>query len=479
MPQRPASQNSSIFLWHPELHRRVAAEQLIFVLAAFEPFYRRDRMVEEIKGALRTLSIGSYAMWELIGDHDLMIQAWLPHHARFGELKEEISSRVTGGVSIDMLTMAVDKVIHHWMWDLDNDINGAAKDIQSSDYVYLNSAAPAIPQRRVQKYVRLGYVHQTPRSDDVKFFLRISNPGPRHATSDELEGKLTEIAKKVLTNGRVRHGVLMKVSGDGGSYLLTGRVRPEHYPAITEVVGGGFRSAGLLESVRRRTVTHLSALPVPVDRREQLLPTPKDDPTQKPTADDIRACMLRDESDDLEFKASAFTDVAHLLGFHEHARPRDEQLRDVAKAVTGMLNADGGMIVIGVAEAGKLDEEQLANKYGESERHSERIAIGVNREFPAAGWDGYQLQLATKLRQMIGKDVDSWIKYHGVLVGSKTVGVIRVNRPSDWFYLRVKDKTGQVIETFYGRAGGETLPLTGRAADAFKAAHPRTTSGAR
>jgi hypothetical protein len=54
-----------------------------------------------------------------------------------------------------------------------------------------------------------------------------------------------------------------------------------------------------------------------------------------------------------------------------------------------------------------------------------------------------------------------------------------VSRPSHWFYLKSKDKSGKIIPTFYGRVGGETIPREGREADAFKEAHPRTTSGDR
>jgi hypothetical protein len=478
MVRKAATDATQTHLWHPELHYRVGAEQLVFVLAGFDPIYRRDRVVAEIKSALRKMSINSYALWELIGDHDLMIQAWLPHRTRANNLVEAVAASAT--VNVDMLTMAVDKLMYHWMWQRDIDLGKAAKDIQSSDYVNLNNAAQSVPAARVLRYTRCGYIHPTPGTDDLKFFLRITNSNK--AIGMDVQGQLAALAKSVLSNGQVRSGVLMKVSGDGGAYLLTGRVRPENYPAITQVVGENFRTSGVLEVLRSRTVTHMSALSRPIDRREQLLPTPDDDPTQKPTAEDVRACMLLAESDDLEFKTSAFTDVEHLLGRRSTARPRDEQAKDIAKAVIGMLNADGGTVIVGIAEADKFPEEELGSRYGPVERHGERIAVGVNKEFPdRSGWDAYQRVLASKLRQLIDREVDNWVKFHGVVVGTKTVCVLRLKRSSSWFYLHEKDKarSGQSVYTFYGRQGGETRPLHGREADAFKEAHPRTTRGAK
>ncbi len=56
----------------------------------------------------------------------------------------------------------------------------------------------------------------------------------------------------------------MKIHG-GGEYLLTGRVRPHEYSAITEIVDTSFGELGLLRLLRSRTVTHISALPAPAD----------------------------------------------------------------------------------------------------------------------------------------------------------------------------------------------------------------------
>ncbi len=100
----------------------------------------------------------------------------------------------------------------------------------------------------------------------------------------------------------------------------------------------------------------------------------------------------------------------------------------MAKAIVGMLNADGGTVLVGVAEVDKYTDEQLSPIYGPTERHGDHIAVGVNNEFSgSSGWDAYQLRLARRLRQLIEDDVDSWIKYHDVPVGSKTVCVIRVS----------------------------------------------------
>ena len=152
----------------------------------------------------------------------------------------------------------------------------------------------------------------------------------------------------------------------------------------------------------------------------------------------------------MEFKASAFTDLENLIGRRPAGRPKDDEARDVAKAIVGMLNADGGTVLVGVAEVDKYTDEQLlAHLRSDGATRRPHRGRGEQRVLRLVGLGRLtSCRLARRLRQLIEDDVDSWIKYHDVPVGSKTVCVIRVSRPSHWFYLKSKDKYGKIRPRF-------------------------------
>lgn len=458
------------YLWHHDIHTRIGNEQLIFVLAGFDPVYKRQRVLEETKRVLSDLNIGSYSLWELIGEHDLMIQAWLPKGVRPDEFVSRLGDSATVGVGIDTLTMAVDSLVSHWMW---NDVNleHVESEINPGDYSHLNEAW--VPATRIARYRDAGFIHPVLRAKAPELFIRITNP--HRTTNSAIESQILETARELVAGDTITNGVIMKVSG-GASYLLTGRLPLKNFEAIAEVIQAKFAKSGLLEMLRCRTVTNMSALYAPLETVEQLLPIATGDATQKPSNRDLEQWLKESESDDLEFKSSSFTDIDYAIGRRDKSRTRTDQVREIAKAVVGMLNASGGTAIIGVAELDKYSIEDLLRVCPDGQAVGHRFVIGVDSEFPSSGgWDAYQRNLASSLRRIIEGEIDGWVKYHEVQFRSRTLCVIRIRRPSAWYYVKETNKSGVSSTEFYGRTGGETRPLRGQRMDQFKEANPRTT----
>lgn len=442
----------------------------------FDPYYNRQRTKGDVKRALRQLELQSYTIWELIGEHDFMLEAWLPTNVDVPTLQKNIRDQLPH-INSDMLTMTVDQVIQHWMWDPEIDLGQAEAVSDSRHYSQLNGPGRTISRSVLAKYEQSNLIRKASRTNTIKFFLRITNP-PK-PTNEETHEQVVQRARAALGHSAIKSPVLMRVRGDGGSYLLTGRVKPADLEQITLALGESLGQDGFLEQLRCRTTTHLSALRCPIDRREQLLPEIADAPDVGPTADTLRSWLLQAEGDILEFKASAFTDVDDALGLRPagQRRSKDVQCVEVAKAVCGMLNASGGHVVVGVAELDRYVLDALERVFGEPVVVGARALIGVEYEYPdKTGWDAYQRQVAGKLRKTLSSGVDAWLKYHPVEVEGRTVCVIEVRRPTRWYYLR-ETKGGP--EIFYGRTGGSTMPLSGRNVDDFQDAHPRTTRGPR
>lgn len=463
----PDGRHRPIYLWHPEIHSSIRNEKLIYTLALFEPVYKRDLVVAEIKRALIDMGINSYSLWELIGDHDIMIQAWVPAALSLETFQSKIDEFTSGDAEIT--PMVVDSFIDHWMWR-DIDLSRAEAEIASEDYCDLNK--DAVPTARLRKYLDSGYIHAVPNSNRLKFFVRITNPN--RPIKRSLETQILDNAKKLFDKHYFSNGVVMKVSGFA-SYLITGRLLSSHFPAIGTEFQPTFADSGVLEALRCRTITHLSALHGPIARVEQLLPLAAPDVTQEPGAHDLKSWLMEGESDTLEFKASAFTDIDHKVGRRNLPRGRPDQVHEIAKAVVGLLNADGGAVIIGVAELDKYKADQLLRPYPEAVAVMEYMIIGVDAEFPRGGWDQYQRSLARDLRKAIDGEIDGWVKYQHLKYEGRTVCIIRVRRPPAFFYVNSRDKNGSVTPEFVGRIGGETRRMLGRQMDEFKEAHPRIT----
>jgi hypothetical protein len=283
------------YLWHHKIHSRIGNEQLLFVLAGFDPVYKRARVVEEIKRALADLGVRSYALWELLGDHDMMIQAWLPAGIHPGEFQSKLAEHVS--VEAETTPMVVESFIDHWMWH-DIDLDRVEATVISEDYSNLNEGY--VPRARLNSYRNAGYIHATPSYSRLKFFVRITSP--HKSTTRNIEAQIRENIKKVFddpdSNSKesvFSNGVVMKVNG-GASYLITGRLSNSHFTAIAQQFQTAFAESGVLESLRCRTITHLSALYTPLERMEQLLPLPMEDATQKPSTTtagrDRRVCVM-------------------------------------------------------------------------------------------------------------------------------------------------------------------------------------------
>ena len=376
----------------------------------------------------------------------------------------------------ETMPMVVESFIDHWMWR-NIDLEKLEASVVSEDYSNVNEGY--VPPQRLTSYRNAGYIHATPGYNKLKFFVRITSsnkPVSRH-----IDNQIRENIKRVFQNPEsgkdpiFSNGVVMKVNG-GASYLITGRLSNRHFTAIAQQFQRAFADSGVLESLRVRTVTHLSALYGPVERTEQLLPLPIENATQKPSDEDLQSWLKESESDDLEFKSSAFTDIDHKVGRKSKPRTQGEQLHEVAKAIVGLLNAAGGTVVVGVAELEHSPADTLRRVYPEATQIGEqRMVIGVDSEFVKGGWDSYQRKLATALRKAIDGEIDGWVKFHDLKVENNTVCVIRVRRPPAFYYVVKKDGNGVVSEEFYGRMGGETRALRGSRMDKFKEANPRTT----
>ncbi|HEU4904607.1 MAG TPA: hypothetical protein VFT19_00620 [Solirubrobacterales bacterium] len=85
------------------------------------------------------------------------------------------------------------------------------------------------------------------------------------------------------------------------------------------------------------------------------------------------------------------------------------------------------------------------------------------------GADRYQRRLLDFCRTAIEPDPSAFLRVELKRVEDRTVGVIHVGHPREWFYFRGKDKNLR----FYIRQGASVKELMGPDADRFKASTKR------
>jgi hypothetical protein len=103
--------------WHPAMHEDWGGEQLYFWRCEFPRGYTLDGTVARtvIDEVFRHHGVRSYVAYELFGDHDLSIRAWLPR-SRLVVVERDLKEKLyllQGGIE----RFWVSQVLRHWWWD--------------------------------------------------------------------------------------------------------------------------------------------------------------------------------------------------------------------------------------------------------------------------------------------------------------------------------------------------------------------------
>lgn len=456
----------SKYLWHYDLHRVVASERLYFLGLNFTHAYAREIAVAQLKTAFRALSIPSYVMWELIGDIDVLVKVWLPPRVSKAELETELNEAAMYPHLFTVDSFSVDHTLYHWLWDGNLPDH---RDVPDSHMVELNGPNP--PGSSVVKdYVGRGLIARSRPRKSLKFFLRITrgeHKGRALYQERELSNRIIEVvtSAKDITNASI-------FQGDGfARYLISGRVSPTKFELIATDLTAAINDLGLSLYRGTRTITHLSALSRPVDRREQLLSY--EQATAHPTAS-LEDLLHEDEHGALEFKASALTNVGRATKGADRLQ-KDKAMEDsIVKGIAGLLNASGGHLVIGVAETNEFTLAELQTVFPDAQEHGAYIVIGVEHEYPSKGWDGYERRLRKLLSDHLTPDPSAWMAIKRADHPAGPVAIIAVRRPDRWYYAASTTR-GSRPEQFYARIGNETLPLAGPSMDSYRERSPRTT----
>lgn len=463
--------NAPEYIWNNRIHQRWAGEDLVFWRLAFFPGYKRKKVLETIKGLMKSEKVCSYAVYEALGLFDIFIRTWLPGQS-FESFEKKLNEALHGEYLQLLESFRVTRILRHHVWD------GTSKEAvepppQLLEAPFSNTEISKINKGRIsaerqKELEENNIIAKLPAGDGIKFFTIITSPvySMVFGAREELETKLLEL----LDESGVEEPSLYGGSGFGG-FIVMGRSQPDNFFAIPELAGA-INDLGINDSLTARPYTHVCSekgVLVCVDQ----LPT-------KAVQDkvDLGELLSGPESEELEVKATLKLNLAPWLSSSAELESHDSVANNgVIKAVVGMLNARGGQVVVGAIERKDKFKKVLADQHpelAEYERVGDYIIFGVDQEeqFKANGWDGFQLQLQDLIGSRIDPSPAGLISIEEERLGDKTLCVISV-RPSGtrWFYRRLKESDPVM---FYVRQAGRTIAFAGSDADRYKEENPRS-----
>lgn len=254
-------------------------------------------------------------------------------------------------------------------------------------------------------------------------------PVPRLAKGDPLLHRIVEAAAALTCTGEEFAGLWAEVMGSEWSPRLGATDPAERARLRAELDGLVAHLYGLTED----EFTHvLSTFPVvPHETKDAALAAYRD--LAPKAADPVLAPLLfAGEGARVEFKSTLRWDLRE-----KRASPIVEAA--IVKTVAGFLNAEGGTLLIGVADDGS--------------------PVGIEHDYAVVhkqNRDGFELHLTTLLLNSLGKDASAHLTTAFHRFGDRDVCRVEVGRSHHLVFVQEgKD------EVFYLRTGNSTRKLTG------------------
>lgn len=463
--------------WHPDIHKLVGHESLHYWFLTFATSYEWDDLKNELLGLLESHDVQSFALYELMGDCDVLLRVWLPQGTS-GSFRASLQARLQRfALSLDAM-YTVERVLRHWPFGIEG-----AGEVRTLHGDAAHPAAEVI--ERANERLTRGLTLDEPELANLAYAGAI---GPEDGQRDQIKGvKIVTLVKPTGELGAMRRRSLgrqmaltldaqeqvvqrslYEVEGFGAAFLLTCMVPLERFFSFREELVDAL--APLLESAGIRTTSYAcgspdlllfqDCVPQPGSRRRA-----REAPFQR-----VAELLKLDESMTMEVKGSAFAPLEPWLFEEEELLESPSYFhRTVLKTIVAFLNSEGGSIVIGALERGRF---RRATKTPESEEFKEigaYICPGIlDPIYRRKGWDAYERKMSEAIESNISPSPSTLIRIRNEEIDGIIFCIVDVAPGHDieWHYL---DADGDGPK-FMVRDGARTVHLQGVAADHYKSA---------
>lgn len=461
--------------WHPKIHEQVGQEALHYWFLTFSTSYEWDDLRNELLGLLETHDVHSFALYELMGDCDVMLRVWLPLGTA-GVFRASLRARLQRFSLVLDLRYTVEKVIRHWPFGKDG--RGALNEVEPG----ARHPAPELIERVNGKLAK----NENLDDPELADLVSAGAIGPEDGSRDQIEGvKIVTLVKPMGDLGPIQKGGLARqmaltldeqekivqrslyeVDGFGAAFLLTCLVPLDDFfcfrQELVRVIAPFFEAAGI------RTTSYSCGSP------DLLL---FQDMISQPSTRRLRAQvpfrrvadLLRlDESITLEVKGSAFAPLEpHLVQGEELLESPSFFNRTILKTIVGFLNSEGGSIVIGALEPGRFQHRIMVDDAPEFREIGAYLCAGiVDPVYKRKGWDAFERKMSEAIEKNVSPAPDTLVRIRNEEVDGLIFCVVDVapGHHIRWHYL---DADGQGPQ-FMVRRGARTVHLQGVEADDYK-----------
>jgi hypothetical protein len=461
--------------WHPEIHEQAGHESLYYWFLTFSTSYEWDDLRNELLGLLETHDVHSFALYELMGDCDVMLRVWLPQGTA-GVFRASLRARLQRFSLVLDLRYTVEKVIRHWPFGEDGQgiLNEVEPGSQHPDPELIERVNDKLKQNELGdpelgELVGAGAIGPKDRSRDqiagVKIVTLVKPMGELGPI--QKGGLARQMALTLDEQEKIVQRSLYEVDGFGAAFLLTCLVPLDDFFCFRKELVGAM--APFFEAAGIRTTSYSCGSP-DLLMFQDVIPQPS--ARQRSAQVPFRrvADLLRlDESTTLEVKGSAFAPLEpHLLQGEELLESPTFFNRSILKTIVAFLNSEGGTIVIGALERGRFQHRQMVDDAPEFREIGAYLCAGIlDPQYRRKGWDAYERKMSEAIEMNISPAPDSLVRIRNEDIDGLVFCVVDVapGHSIGWHYLDADADGPQ----FMVRRGARTVHLQGVEADHYKA----------
>jgi hypothetical protein len=461
------------WIWHHKVHEAWGKERLYFVRLNFYPTYDFPNIQKGIQSVLYDKAILSYVMYELTGDWDMLLRLWLPTSMSSADFVDSLHKVLMEYRVNQHEVFHVSKVITHWVWDggrtgaMPTPSDSILRTPPSDDEIQrINDGLITDSDARV--FQDRNIIAPWKPGPGVKFLILV--PEVR-AVSVDAPKALARRVRQILQSAPGVSEISVYIGEGFARLLVMARVEPDKFDTAISKIIGDINNCGVHDFFGIRTYTYVTlncaehAL-----HFEDRLPVAAE--LFGPEEPVMETLLSESESAKLEVKGSAFVDLNRYFLGDGVLEPSDKITNEgVVRAIVGMLNAEGGKIVVGALEASKFAKcaGTLRERLKTLEVFNDYIVCGIEYDYLGKNWDAFLLRLLDIIEARIAPSPSVWLTIKREVFYGKEMCVISVRKPAnDWFYF-VHDGT----TVFYVRQSNRTVELPGPKADQYKRANER------
>lgn len=456
-------QREPVIEWHPLAHEAWADERLHFWRVAFS-VYDREAALDRMYMVMQKTDVRAWSMYELLGAYDILIKAWLPGTQR--SFEDALHDAFRGDPALIVECFVVTDIVSHWLWPNEKGLSKPTSDSLAirpadADLDRANKAKAGADALRPYQSADLLSVALPSEGIGIGFVMTIS--APRHSsTSAENDGLRQQIL--AIMRESVFTEQSLYVGMGFGAFLMQGWISPTRFDDL------GLRLvAPLNEALRgfgRRMTTLVLTTADPIAHAEAIRTSDRPEPQ-------MRAIDWLGEDEGLNFEVmgSAFAPIKQWLEGEESPSHRPSNVQALLKAITGLLNSDGGTILIGALESRAFGEHP---HLADAPRIGNYVICGMDHEID--GWPQFERRLHDAWRTGIEPDPGPHIELSVERIDGRTVCLVKVraidrlSAISPWFYQR-SSRRGEA--RFFVRQGSTTRELSGVELDRYRRAMAR------